>query len=91
VLPVHVRPDAGAEWDTFTRDISAGGLAIARESAWDGAERCELTVRVGSEVRFTAEATVRRVSQASLGMSFVRIADEHRALLAEPALAYHRA
>jgi hypothetical protein len=31
------------------------------------------------------------VSAASLGMSFTRIADAHRALLAELALAYHRA
>jgi hypothetical protein len=36
VLPAHLRPD-GAEderWTTFTRDISAGGLRVARQSAY---------------------------------------------------------
>jgi hypothetical protein len=91
VLPVGVRGEDGDEWDTVTRDISAGGLALARQPAWHGERRATLTVRVGSEVRFSAEAEVRRVSAASLGMSFTRIADTHRALLAELALAYHRA
>jgi hypothetical protein len=42
-------------------------------------------------VSFTADAELRRASALTLGMSFVRIAPEHRAMLAELALAYHRA
>jgi hypothetical protein len=91
VLPVGVGSEAGAEWQTFTRDISAGGVALARQSAWDGAERCTLTVRIGADISFGAEAELRRASELTLGMSFVRIEPEHRAMLAELALAYHRA
>jgi hypothetical protein len=91
VRPVHVRGlgDGGAEWDTFTRDISAGGLSLARQSAWDGAERCALRIRLSAEVHVEVEAEVRRVSADTLGMRFLSIAPEHRALLAELAVAHY--
>jgi hypothetical protein len=91
VLPVRVEGPSGAGWDTFTRDISAGGMRLARQSGWDGADRCTLTVRVGDELRIPVEAEVCRVSEDSLGMRFAQIDPDHRALLAELALAYHSA
>jgi hypothetical protein len=90
VLPVQVEGSAG-EWDTFTRDISAGGMRIARQSGWDGAERCTLRIRVGDELRIPVEAEICRVSEDSLGVRFAQIAPDHRALLAELAIAYHSA
>jgi hypothetical protein len=91
VLPATVHAESGAEWPTFTRDISAGGVAIARQSAWDGAERFEITLRIGAELRSRAEVELRRASALTLGLSFAHIDPEHRAVLAELALAYHRA
>jgi hypothetical protein len=91
VLAATVRSPSGAEWDTVTRDISAGGVALARRPGWDGAPACTLTLRIGAEIAFSAEAEVRRESELTLGMRFTEIAPEHRAMLAELALAYHRA
>src|SRR3954471_13367176 len=36
VLPAHLRPvgDDGKPWTTFSRDVSAGGLRVARQSSY---------------------------------------------------------
>jgi hypothetical protein len=88
----HVRGlgGAAAEWDTFTRDISAGGVAIARRAEWDGAMSCELTLAPAEAVELVVQAEVRRVEADALGLRFTEVAPSARALLAELALAYHR-
>ena len=89
VLAAHVVGLFGKEWDTFTRDISAGGMRLARQAGWDGHAQCTVTLRLGDNAQVTAEAEVCRVSGDSLGVRFTRIDPEDRALLAELALAYH--
>jgi hypothetical protein len=92
VLPAHVRDlDSERRWDTFTRDVSAGGVRIARDpESDDRSRRSAITLSVG-DARFVAEAVTTHVGSDGIGMRFVLIEPEHRALLAELALAYHAA
>ena len=86
-LPAVVKTTAG-EWTTHTRDVSAGGVCVAREGE-PGDGVVELTIDVaGHEVQ--AAARVVRVTESDLGVQFERIEDQDRLLLASLALAYHR-
>jgi hypothetical protein len=89
----HVRSlgPGGSEWDTFTGDIGAGGVRLARRPEWDGATGCELTLAPAESVQIVVEAAVVRVEPDALGLRFTRIEPSARALLAELALAFHRA
>jgi hypothetical protein len=87
-LPVQVRPDGASGWSSVTRDVSAGGVCVAREGE-PGAGIVELTINVaGHEVN--AAARVVRVTDSDLGVQFEQIEDQDRLLLASLALAYHR-
>jgi c-di-GMP-binding flagellar brake protein YcgR len=93
VLPAHLRPAGDCEkpWTTFTRDISAGGLRVARQSSYRPAEEQEIViglVKVGREIR--ALANVVRETDKDLSLSFTDIAAEDRLLLAQLTFAYHR-
>jgi hypothetical protein len=91
VLPVVVHGTGGAgQWDSFTRDVSAGGVALARQAAWDGSEALGVTIAIDEATRFDAETVVQRISPDALGLRFTSIEPEHRALLAELAVAFHR-
>lgn len=92
VLPAQVRDlDSERRWDTFTRDISAGGLRIARHAGSDDrSERSAITLSI-ADVRFVVEAITTHVANDGIGMRFVHIEPEHRAMLAELAVAYHAA
>jgi PilZ domain-containing protein len=86
-LPVLVKTPGG-DWSSVTRDVSAGGVCVAREGD-PGEGNVELTINVaGHEVR--AEARVVRVTDSDLGVEFEQIQDQDRLLLASLALAYHR-
>jgi hypothetical protein len=86
-LPVRVRTQ-DAEWSSITRDVSAGGVCVAREGEpGDGAVELKIDV-AGHEV--LAEARVVRVTDSDLGVAFEQIEDQDRLLLASLALAYHR-
>jgi hypothetical protein len=86
-LPVRVRA-GGQDWSSVTRDVSAGGVCVAREGE-PGDGLVELAIDVaGHEVR--AEARVVRVTDSDLGVEFEHIEDQDRLLLASLALAYHR-
>jgi hypothetical protein len=93
VLPAHLRP-AGDDEDpatTFTRDISAGGLRVARQSSYRPADLHEVTiglVQANREIRATA-ATV-RVTPTDVSLSFTDIEAEDRLLLAQLTFAFHR-
>ena len=93
VLPAHLRP-AGSEEapkTTFTRDISAGGLRVARQSSFIGADVHDVVlglVQAGREIKATA-ATVRETA-ADVSLSFVEIEPEDRLILAQLTFAYHR-
>src|SRR5829696_7184398 len=63
VLPAHLRPagDGEAPKTTFTRDISAGGLRVAKQSSYVEADLHDVViglVQANREIRATAE-TVR--------------------------------
>ena len=93
VLPAHVRPAGDTEdpTTTFTRDISAGGLRIARQSGYREADLHEVVlglVQANREIRVTAETV--RVTPADVSLSFTDIEAEDRLLLAQLTFAYHR-
>jgi hypothetical protein len=90
-LPASVRSlDGGDSWSTVTRDVSAGGVCVARDGDADpGTGSLEVRIQVaGHEV--VAEAVAVRVTGADLGLRFEQIERDDRMLLASLALAYHR-
>jgi c-di-GMP-binding flagellar brake protein YcgR len=93
VVPAHLRPvgDEEKPWTTFTRDVSAGGLRVARQSGYREAGEHEVVlglVQANREIR--ARAVEVRVTDADLSMSFTDIEAEDRLLLAQLTFAYHR-
>jgi hypothetical protein len=93
VLPAHLRPlgEEDKPWTTFTRDVSAGGLRVARQSSYREAEYHELSIGlVGVDREIKATATPVRVTDADLSLSFTAIEAEDRLLLAQLTFAYHR-
>lgn len=93
VLPAHLRPagDEDTPWTTFTRDVSAGGVRVARQSGYRGGGHHEVVLGlVQADREISATATEVRVTDADLSLSFVEIAAEDRLLLAQLTFAYHR-
>ncbi len=93
VLPAHLRPvgDENAPATTFTRDISAGGLRIARQSSYREADVHEVVlglVQANREIKGIAETV--RMTDSDVSLSFVQIEPEDRLLLAQLTFAYHR-
>jgi PilZ domain-containing protein len=94
VLPAHLRPlgdTVSAPKTTFTRDISAGGLRVARQSSFVSADAHHVViglVQAGREIKATAE-TVRETDQ-DVSLSFIDIEPEDRLILAQLTFAYHR-
>lgn len=89
-LPARVRArDGGDEWSTVTRDVSAGGVCVAREGADPGAGTLEVRIQVADH-EVVAEAVAVRVTVDDLGLRFEEIERDDRLLLASLALAYHR-
>jgi hypothetical protein len=87
-LPIRLR-SRGGEWSTVTRDVSAGGVSVARAGADPGDAPLELRIQVADhEVAATAVAV--RVTDAELGLRFEEIDLDDRLLLASLTLAYHR-
>jgi hypothetical protein len=93
VLPAHLRP-AGTTDDpktTFTRDVSAGGLRVAKQSSYAEADVHEVVlglVQANREIRALAETV--RVTPTDVSLSFTDIEAEDRLLLAQLTFAYHR-
>jgi hypothetical protein len=82
----------GESWETVTRDISAGGLRMARIGA-AGEQADHLSVVLTSppaELRLETEAEVVRRSQRDLSLRFTRIAEGDVALLTQITVAYYR-
>jgi hypothetical protein len=93
VLPAHLRP-AGSGGDpktTFTRDVSAGGLRVAKQSSYLEADLHEVViglVQANREIRALAETV--RVTDSDVSLSFTQIEAEDRLILAQLTFAYHR-
>jgi hypothetical protein len=93
VLPAHLRPvgDTEEPWTTFTRDVSAGGLRVARQSGYREAGEHEVVlglVQADREIR--ARAVEVRVTDTDVSLSFTDVEAEDRLLLAQLTFAYHR-
>src|SRR3954469_17041084 len=93
VLPAHLRPAGDSEppATTFTRDISAGGLRVARQSNYREAEIHDVViglVQANREIRATAETV--RVTSADVSLRFTDIGAEDRLILAQLTFAFHR-
>jgi PilZ domain len=93
VLPAHLRP-LGVQSPpktTFTRDISAGGLRVARQSSYQPADVHNVViglVQAGREIKATAETV--RETDSDVSLSFVQIEPGDRLILAQLTFAYHR-
>lgn len=87
-LPAVVKTPAG-EWSTMTRDVSAGGVCVAREGADPGEGSVQVRIQVAHH-EVVAEAIAVRVTNDDLGLRFEEIERDDRMLLASLALAYHR-
>ena len=87
-LPAVVKTTAG-EWTTHTRDVSAGGVCVAREGADPGEGSLQVRIQVANH-EVVAEARAVRVTNDDLGLRFEVIERDDRMLLASLALAYHR-
>jgi hypothetical protein len=93
VLPAHLRPAGDEEkpWTTFTRDVSAGGLRVARQSSYREADIHELVLGlVQADREIKAMATPVRITDKDVSLSFTQISAEDRLLLAQLTFAYHR-
>ena len=93
VLPAHLRPlgDDGPPKTTFTRDVSAGGLRVARQSSYQPADVQRVViglVQAGREIKATAETV--RETDTDISLSFIEIEPEDRLILAQLTFAYHR-
>jgi c-di-GMP-binding flagellar brake protein YcgR len=83
--------DTEEPWTTFTRDVSAGGLRVARQSGYREAGELEVVlglVQADREIR--ARAVEVRVTDTDVSLSFTDIEAEDRLLLAQLTFAYHR-
>jgi PilZ domain-containing protein len=93
VLPAHLRPAGDQEkpWTSFTRDISAGGLRVARQSSYREADLHEVVIGlVQADREIKAKAVAVRITDKDLSLRFVEIGAEERLLLAQLTFAYHR-
>jgi hypothetical protein len=93
VLPAHLRPagETDPPATTFSRDISAGGLRVAKQSTYREADLHEVViglVQANREIRAIAETV--RVTDADISLSFTDIQAEDRLILAQLTFAYHR-
>jgi hypothetical protein len=92
-LPARLRALPGGEtWESATRDLSAGGLRLARHGvAGEEADALEVVLEAArAGLRIRAEAAVVRRSPLDLSLRFTEIAASDVALLQQIAVAYYR-
>jgi hypothetical protein len=93
VMPAHLRPlgDENAPWTSFTRDVSAGGLRVARQSSYREADAHEVVLGLVQQDReIKAKATAVRVTDRDVSLNFIEIEQSDRLLLAQLTFAFHR-
>jgi len=93
VLPAHLHPlgEDGPPKTTFTRDVSAGGLRVARQSSYRPADVHQVVIGlVQANREITATARTVRETGSDVSLSFVEIEPEDRLILAQLTFAYHR-
>jgi hypothetical protein len=97
VLPAIVTPldaagaPAGESWKTFTRDVSAGGVRLARQSAYEAAASHAVVIQLpAGEPPVETVVEIRRETPGDLGMRFVTIAPDDRMRLEQAAITWAR-
>lgn len=93
VLPAHLRPvgDSGTHWTTFTRDVSAGGLRVARRPSYREAAVHDVVIAlVHADREINTQAVMVRITPEDVSLSFTQIEAEDRLLLAQLTFAFHR-
>jgi hypothetical protein len=97
VLPATVTPldgagqPAGEAWKTFTRDVSAGGVRLARQSGYAAAANHAVVIQLPAGER-PVETVVdtRRETDTDLGMRFLKIEADDRVRLEQAAIIWQR-
>jgi PilZ domain-containing protein len=97
VLPVTVTPldgagqPAGEAWKTFTRDVSAGGVRLARQSGYAAAANLAVVIQLPAGERpVKTVVEIRRETDNDLGMRFLRIDADDRVRLEQAAIIWQR-
>ena len=93
VLAARMRaPASGDEWETVTRDISAGGLRVARTDApGEASDVLEIVLEAPQAgLRIAAGAEVVRRTPIDVSLRFTRIEPQDATLLLQLAVAYYR-
>jgi hypothetical protein len=92
-IGARLRPGAGGEeWETVTRDISAGGLRVARTGAAgeEGDAVAFVLEAAQAGLRVAGEAEVVRRTDADLSLRFTAIDEDAVRLLQQLSIAYYR-
>jgi hypothetical protein len=97
VLPVTVTPldgagePAGEAWKTFTRDVSAGGVRLARQSSYVAALNHAVVIQLPAGERpVETVVDIRRETDKDLGMRFLEIEADDRVRLEQAAIIWQR-
>lgn len=97
VLPVTVTPLDGAgqptgePWRTFTRDVSAGGVRLARQSGYSAAANHAVVIQLpAGEPPVPTVVEIRRETDSDLGMRFLAIDADDRVRLEQAAIIWQR-
>jgi PilZ domain len=97
VLPVTVTPldaagqPAGEAWKTFTRDVSAGGVRLARQSGYVQAGKHAVVIQLPAGERpVETVVDIRRETDKDLGMRFLTIEADDRVRLEQAAIIWQR-
>jgi hypothetical protein len=91
-LPAKLQTAGREPWSTATRDISAGGVRVARQGAKVGADdRLTLSISLApADHEIRAECEVVRATDSDVSLRFVEIGEVDRQLLTQLAVAYYR-
>src|SRR4051812_28409333 len=97
VLPATVTPldatgqPAGESWKTFTRDVSAGGVRLARQSGYEPATRHAVVIQLPAGERpVETVVEIKRETATDLGMCFLSIEPDDRVRLEQAAIIWTR-
>jgi hypothetical protein len=97
VLPVTVTALDGAgqavgeSWKTFTRDVSAGGVRLARQSGYVPGARHSVVIQLPAGERpVETVVEIKRETATDLGMCFVTIEPDDRVRLEQAAIIWTR-
>jgi PilZ domain len=82
----------GQAWQTFTRDVSAGGVRLARQSGYEAAAAHAVVIHLpAGEPPVETVVQIRRETATDLGVCFMTIEADDRVRLEQAAIIWQRA